>query len=394
MRRVRVGDVLQLQRRAVSIDPATEYRLIGVYSFGKGIFHREPKIGAELGNYKFFAVEPGDLVLSNIQAWEGAIGFATEADRGTVGTHRFLAYTAIDPDEIDTNWARYFFLSEAGFPLIQKAAPGSVTRNRTLAVERFEALEIPLPDIDEQRRTAAQLDEMRLRVERLRVSSSSATSGSAVLGDKAIQRIIETGVESGWAVRPLADVSAVNPGRKKVSADEIVSFVPMSALDDRTGRITQPQSRRAGDIGSGYKQFTRGDVIFARITPCMQNGKCAVVGDELPFVGYGSTEFHVVRPGPEIESRWLHAVLRSRGVRDLAAEHFTGTAGQQRVPASFLENLPIPVPPGVAAQREALEEIERAVERSLRLRSLGEHRGELVEALVPSALNTAFAGLA
>src|ERR1035438_5084222 len=103
--RERVGDVLRLRRSAVEIDPVTEYTLIGVYSFGNGIFHRAPKMGAELGDYKFFEIRPGDLILSNIQAWEGAIAFATAADSGVIGTHRFLSYVAAD-DRIDTNWTR------------------------------------------------------------------------------------------------------------------------------------------------------------------------------------------------------------------------------------------------------------------------------------------------
>lgn len=158
--RVRVGDVLLLTRREVAINPVDQYRLIGVYSFGRGIFHREPKRGSELGDYRFFTVEPGDLVLSNIQAWEGAIGFATEVDIGTVGTHRFLTYVPIN-GRIHTDWARWYFLSEPGMELIRQAAPGTTMRNRTLAIDRFEALEIPLPAIDEQRRVADLLDRIR-----------------------------------------------------------------------------------------------------------------------------------------------------------------------------------------------------------------------------------------
>src|ERR1700723_2701995 len=109
-KRIQVGTVLALQRREVAIDPIKDYRLIGVYSFGKGIFHRDPLIGSELGDYRFFRVESGDLVLSNIQAWEGAIACATQLDVGTVGTHRFLSYTPIS-ERIDTNWARWYFLS-------------------------------------------------------------------------------------------------------------------------------------------------------------------------------------------------------------------------------------------------------------------------------------------
>jgi type I restriction enzyme S subunit len=156
---VRVGDVLSLQRREVTIDPTTEYRLVGIYSFGKGIFHREPKVGAELGDYRFFTIEPGDLVLSNIQAWEGAIGLASHRDAGTIGTHRFLSYVPV-ADRIDTNWARWFFLSEPGMRLIRQAAPGTTMRNRTLSIDRFESLEIPLPAIDEQRRVANRLDRL------------------------------------------------------------------------------------------------------------------------------------------------------------------------------------------------------------------------------------------
>ena len=95
------------------------------------------------------------------------MGLARDRDAHCVGTHRFLTYTARDSQLIDTNWARYYFLSPAGFPSIEKAAPGSVTRNRTLARERFESIEIPLPDIDEQRRVAKHLDSVALATHEL-----------------------------------------------------------------------------------------------------------------------------------------------------------------------------------------------------------------------------------
>jgi type I restriction enzyme S subunit len=119
---VRVGDVLSLQRREVTIDPTTEYRLVGIYSFGKGIFHRELRTGAELGDYRFFAIKPGDLLLSNIQAWEGAIGLASHRDAGTIGTHRFLSYVPV-ADRIDTNWARWFSSASPGCASFARLRP-------------------------------------------------------------------------------------------------------------------------------------------------------------------------------------------------------------------------------------------------------------------------------
>src|SRR6266581_801411 len=157
----RVGDVLALERREVAVDPTAEYTLVGVYSFGKGLFHHEPKLGAELGAYRFFAVAAGDLVLSNIGAWEGGIGYATDADNGVIGNHRVLTYTPRDR-RIDANWVRWYLVSERGMTLIRGAAPGTVMRNRTLAMDRFEALEIPLPPIDEQRRVADRLDRLEI----------------------------------------------------------------------------------------------------------------------------------------------------------------------------------------------------------------------------------------
>ncbi|MGI8682805.1 MAG: restriction endonuclease subunit S [Mycobacteriales bacterium] len=154
---VRVGDVLRLERRTVDIDPLTSYTLVGIYSFGKGIFHRDPKRGVELGSYRFHRIEPGDLVLSNIQAWEGAIAVAGMRDAGSIGTHRFLTYVPRD-GRVDTNYIRYLLLSEPGMERIRRASPGSIVRNRTLGIDAFESIEICLPRIDEQRRVAARLD--------------------------------------------------------------------------------------------------------------------------------------------------------------------------------------------------------------------------------------------
>lgn len=153
----RVGDKLALVREPVSINTLETYRQIGIYSFGKGMIWREPVSGAALSKMRYFEVPPGALVLSNIQAWEGAIAVSTDAEKGFIGTNRFLSYLPILND-IDTNYLRYFFLSDSGQPLIQRASPGTMVRNRTLGIRAFEDLRIPLPDIAEQARVGCLLD--------------------------------------------------------------------------------------------------------------------------------------------------------------------------------------------------------------------------------------------
>jgi type I restriction enzyme S subunit len=385
VRRVRVGDVLQLQRRAVSIDPATEYRLIGVYSFGKGIFHREPKIGAELGNYKFFAVEPGDLVVSNIQAWEGAIGFATEADGGTVGTHRFLAYTAIDPDEIDANWARYFFLSEAGFPLIQKAAPGSVTRNRTLAVERFEALEIPLPDIDEQRRIAAQLDRVTRLTTRLNIIRRRSASFDAWLDAQLDRRKVELAREHRSL--PLAELAEWSSGGTPRAGDPTlygggIPWAVIGDLNDGTVVSTERTITESGLSHSSAKLLPAGAVLVAMYGSI---GKLGVAGIPL------ATNQAIAAAVPtQVTGDYLLAALRAAR-RTLVS---LGKGGaQQNISQTVLKGVQIPVPPP-QAQKDFADGVGEILAKYYRLGALESSASSIGDALVPSSLNSAFVGLA
>lgn len=183
--RVRVGEVLTLTRRPVHVHLDESYEEIGIRSFGRGVFHKEPLSGAQLGSKRVFRIEPGDLLLSNVFAWEGAVAVAGEGERGKIGSHRFMTYTPVD-NRIDTNWASWFFRSEAGLELIRQASPGSAGRNRTLAIDRFEALEIPLPPIDDQRRVAGSLDRIKTVSDTVaRLAQRAADLSSAIIASSA-----------------------------------------------------------------------------------------------------------------------------------------------------------------------------------------------------------------
>jgi len=148
----------------------------------------------------------------------------------------------------------------------------------------------------------------------------------------------------------LGEVARINPftpqGVTPMNPDTVVSFVPMEAVDDIAGEITSPRESTLAKVGKGYTRFAEGDILWAKITPCMQNGKCAVARGLIGGIGFGSTEFHVARP---IDARtllpdYLWALLRLPHVRQAAQRYFTGSAGQQRVAPSFLEGLRIPLP--------------------------------------------------
>ena len=391
-KKVKIREVLTLRRTAVKVDPLATYEEIGVRSFGKGVFHKSPVPGASLGDKRVFEIQAGDLLLSNVFAWEGAIAVASRSEDGRIGSHRYMTYVPID-NRIDTNWAHYFFLSEQGLELIRKASPGSADRNRTLGIQTFESLEIPLPAMDEQLASAARLDAALSRVDEIGHLSARQQALDAALAEAAVQRLLDLGREDGWEMRPLGEVAEINPSPTRVELPDEFAFVPMAAVDQVTGTIRSTGIRPATELKTGYKQFRRGDVIFARITPCMQNGKAAIVADLATDVAYGSTEFHVIRPSSQISAQWVHRIVRTAGFRARAAETFTGTAGQQRVPAAFLERVEIPVPPSPEAQIASVARIDRILGLGLELRSTRAYSADVRGALAPSFMNAEFNAL-
>ncbi len=127
-----------------------------------------------------------------------------------------------------------------------------------------------------------------------------------------------------------------------LSETDEISFVPMAAVDDVKGAIVNPELRPIGEVWKGYKRFAEGDVIFARITPCMENGKTAIAKNLHNEIGTGSTEFIVMRPSQVVIADWLYHFVRQSIFRDNAAHAMTGTVGQLRVPPNYIAERPLP----------------------------------------------------
>jgi len=144
-----MGDIAPLVRRPVEIDDSITYAEIGARAFGRGLFAKPPLPGASLTWQKLFRIADGDLVISNIKAWEGALAVAGPEHDGTVASHRYLTCVA-DPSRVTPNVLCFFLQSPEGNLQIQAASPGSADRNRTLAQSRLEAIEVPVPSLEAQ----------------------------------------------------------------------------------------------------------------------------------------------------------------------------------------------------------------------------------------------------
>ena len=188
---------------------------------------------------------------------------------------------------------------------------------------------------------------------------------------------------SAYPQVPLGEICAINPRvqiTKDSAEDMVVSFVPMAAVDERLGTIAVREERPLTDVSKGFTAFEDGDVLFAKITPCMENGKVALARNLTNSIGRGSTEFYVLRPSDRVLSEYIYHFVRQPRFREKAKRHFTGTAGQQRVPKSFMENALVPLPP-LAEQRRIADILNRAA-RIERLRARAADRlREFVPAL-------------
>ena len=150
-----------------------------------------------------------------------------------------------------------------------------------------------------------------------------------------------------WDNIKLSKVAFVNPSGayKGKNVKTPISFVPMEVVDETFSEITT-MGETTIEHSSGFTKFREGDLLWAKITPCMQNGKSAIAKNLINGLGCGSTEFFVLRPKDErIAIEYLHVILHMKCVRETAMLFFGGSAGQQRVPSSFLENFIIPLPP-------------------------------------------------
>lgn len=251
---------------------------------------------------------------------------------------------------------------------------GSVGQQR-VPKQFLEEYNISLPPLEEQKRIVERIETLfkKLDIAKELVQNAlnsfekrkAAILHKAFTGELTAKWREEKGVSlDGWEEKSLEEVCTINP--RKINVKEIddstqVTFVPMPAVSDILGIIQDPLSKSLGEVKKGYTNFCEGDVLFAKITPCMENGKAAVVGKLINDIGYGSTEFHVIRCNESLYNRFIYHLVRWQFFRDKAKESMTGAVGQQRVPKSYLEKYVLKMP-SLEEQKEIVSIIDRLLD--------------------------------
>ena len=220
------------------------------------------------------------------------------------------------------------------------------TTRPKLTQSAMRKMTVPLPPLETQKQIAKTLNTivevLALRKQQLdELNQLIKSVFYDMFGDPVVN-------EKGWKCKPLASCCHLNPKKYEIdyfTDDFLVSFVPMQSVSEN-GEINTTDIREYREVKTGFTYFYENDVLFAKITPCMENGKGAIAKNLKNNIGFGSTEFHVLRPIEGIStSEWLYHLTSLPSFRKNAEKNMTGSAGQKRVPAAFFEKCIVPLPP-------------------------------------------------
>lgn len=179
-----MAEVAPLVRREVAIDPGQKYTELGVRSFFRGTFQRRTIPGTDFSWQDLYQVQAGDLVFSNIMAWEQAIAIAKPEDQGCVGNHRMLTCEA-NASLAVANFLWYYFTTDEGFAKVYAASPGTAARNRTITAPALMAIDVPVPQLTTQQ----SFERLQAEVAALKAKHTAIRQANAALLPATLERV-------------------------------------------------------------------------------------------------------------------------------------------------------------------------------------------------------------
>ncbi|MBQ7855902.1 MAG: restriction endonuclease subunit S [Alistipes sp.] len=391
---MRIGEFLKRNKTAVTIEDDVTYKRPRIRVRNGGISLRDEIIGEKIGTKSQFLISKGQFLLSKIDARNGAFGVVPEELDGGVITGNFWTFD-VDYSIVNPHYLALLTTTDAFIQFCEQASNGTTNRHY-LQEPLFLNIKVPIPSLEEQNKLVEAYNDIMvfIRMEEMKAVDIDVKAivnvrnalGVALYPGHIEKKLIHynhfSSIDS-WSVsqilhaenspfgkskficKKLSDLAFINPKTdlSMLSDADNMSFIPMEDISDDYGEWVGRKTGSKSDI-KGYTKFQDGDIIWAKITPCMQNGKSTLLSNLINGKGYGSTEFHVVRIKlSDVLPQYIHTLLRHFDVLSDAKKYFTGSAGQQRVPTSYLENLLIPIPP-LDVQKQIADEYTNGIEQA------------------------------
>lgn len=256
--KVPLADIAPIVRRPVEIRQDQAYPELGIRSFGRGAFHKPSLSGAEVGTKRLFRIEPGDLVFSNVFAWEGAIAVVSPGDAGRFGSHRFIT-CVVDSSRASSTYIKlYLTASPDGRAQVLQASPGGAGRNRTLGVEKMGQIQIPLPPLVEQQALVARLERLTEKTREVEAHLDAVERDAEHLLALRFRDVI-----AHAPLRPMAQVAPLV--RRAVSIDPEKSYTELGVRSFYKGTFQRRTVLGADFSWQDLYRVRVGDLVFSNI---------------------------------------------------------------------------------------------------------------------------------
>lgn len=389
---VTLGDVSRLDLNREAIDPSKSYAMVGVLSFARGLFDREP---IENGNtsYKYFLrLKPDHIVMSQLFGWEGALALSDDRFAGKYLSPQFPTFLS-DENRLDRKFLGWLMRRPGFWADLGTRASGMGDRRRTLTPDAFFACAIPLPPLDEQRQIVSRIEELAAKVEEAQSLRQTAVLGAEVLYDAAITYLLPTQCLQktvGEIIGPLG----LKNGKsiKSVPAEGGIRCLTLGALRD--GRIDianskpipmEPEEAQSYLIEKGHVFIVRGN---GSKELC---GRAGLVTQDPTNTIFPDLFIRVSLPHEMIDPRFFVSVWNSSEMRRWIEDEAKTTSGIWKINQGHIESARIPMPP-LNEQHRIVAELDALQSQVDAVKALQTETAAELDAMLPAILDKAFKG--
>jgi len=382
---VRLGDILRLDLDRVPVKPGMSYPMVGVLSFGKGLFSREPIENCKT-TYKFFyRLKAQHVVMSQLFGWEGALALSSDKFAGKFLSPQFPTFLC-DERKLDREFFGWIMRRSTFWEDLGLRASGMGDRRRTLNPEALFSCEIPLPPLIEQRQIAARIEELAVQVQEARAFCHQAEEEVEALHLSLLHKhfVIEASAWTPMAMDNAIEISdkQVDPTRPEYSQ---LPHISGENIEKTTCRLLPWRTAEADGVKSNNYLFSMGTVLYSKIRPYLR--KAVFVN----FRGLCSADVYPIRVvSPELDPHFVKWAL----VAEPFTEYANRLSGRTRMPKLNRKQLFgfIFTHPSLSKQRQIVAELNALQEKAKTLKYLQAEADVELNALLPAILDRAFKG--
>ena len=389
---VKIGEVLSLDLDRVEIDPTISYPMVGVYSFGRGLFDREPVHGGNTSYKNFYRLRPDHIVMSQLFGWEGALALSSAEFSGKFVSPQFPTFVA-NEEKLDRRYLGWYIRRPPFWEELGTRTRGMGDRRRTLNPEALLSCEIPLPPLSEQQRIVAKIEQLAAKIEEAHgLRHYSSTESQSIIGN-VVRDTFTKLPDKNWRSGRLGDyVIDCCYGTSEKTFDEPIGTPILRMGNIQNGALDTRDLKYLHIVKKDRDKWIlhHQDIIVNRTNSAELVGKCAIFDLEGDW-GFASYLIRLRLDLNRADARLVARYINSPIGREYMFRERKQMTGQANVNSKKLNSLPVNLPP-LDEQRRIVAYLDGLQAQVDRLKALQAQTAAELEALLPSILDKAFKG--